>query len=62
MELIVTAYNWASNPTYSLLNRPHVGSPKDHINIMILQTMISGIPLILDLGTRTWDLYVYVVF
>ena len=35
--------------------------PKDHINIRILQTMISGIPLILGLGTRMSDPYVYVV-
>ena len=26
--------------------------PEDHMNIMILQTMISGIPLIVSLGTR----------
>ena len=35
--------------------------PKDYINIRILQTMISGIPLILGLGTRMSDPYVYVV-
>ena len=31
----------------------NVGTPKDHINIRrILQTVTSGIPLILGLGTR----------
>ena len=34
--------------------------PKDHINIRILRTMISGI--ILGLLTRMSDPYVYVVF
>ena len=29
-----------------------IRAPKDHINISILLTMISGIPLILGLGTR----------
>ena len=40
--------------------------PKDHINIRIPQTMVSGIPLIMGLimglGTRMLDAYVYVVF
>ena len=27
-------------------------APKDHINIRILQNVVSGIPLILALGTR----------
>ena len=36
--------------------------PKDHINIRILQSMICGFPLILGLGTRMSDPYVYVVF
>ena len=40
--------------------------PKDHMNIRILQTMIStmisGIPFIAGLGTRKQDPYVYVVF
>ena len=31
---------------------PEVGPPKDHINIRILPSLISGIPLILGLGTR----------
>ena len=35
--------------------------PNDHINIRILQTMISGIPLILGLGSRVSDPYVYIV-
>ena len=30
--------------------------PNDHINTRILQTMISGIPLIVGLGTRMQDL------
>ena len=29
--------------------------PKDHINIRILQTRVSGIPLILGLGTEMSD-------
>ena len=36
--------------------------PKDNINIRIPQTMISGIPLIVVLGTRMSDPYVYVGF
>ena len=36
-------------------------APKVHMNIRILQTLISGIPLILGLGTRMSDPYVYVV-
>ena len=38
-------------------NRP----PNDHINTRILQTMISGIPLVLDLGTRMRDPNVYTI-
>ena len=34
----------------------------DDINIRILQTMISGVPLMLGLGTRMSDPYAYVVF
>ena len=37
-------------------------APKDQTNIRILQTVISGIPLILGLGTKMSDPYVYVVF
>ena len=37
-------------------------APQDHINIRILQTMISAIPLILGLETKMSDPYVYVVF
>ena len=33
-----------------------------YVNIRILQSMVSGIPLILGLGTRMSDPYVYVVF
>ena len=32
--------------------------PKDHINIRLLETMISGIPLLASLGTRMSDPYV----
>ena len=34
---------------------------KDHINIRILQHIMSGIPLILGLGTRVPDPYAYIV-
>ena len=44
--------------SYALINR---GS-KDHMNIKILQTMFSGVPLVLDLRARMWEPYVYVVF
>ena len=37
-------------------------APKDHIKARILQTVISGIPLMLSLGTRMSDPYLYVVF
>ena len=33
-----------------------------HINTRILQTIVSGIPLVLGLGTRTQDPNVYVDF
>ena len=36
--------------------------PKDHISIRILQKMVSGMPLMLGLGARMSDPYVYVVF
>ena len=36
--------------------------PKDPINLRILQTAVSGIPPLFDLGTRMLDPYVYVVF
>ena len=36
--------------------------PTDHINLGILQTMSSGIPLMFGLGTRMSDPHVYVVF
>ena len=36
--------------------------PKDHINIRILHTRTSGIPLIAGHRTRMYDPYVYVVF
>ena len=38
-----------------------IRGPKDHINIRILQTMISGIPLMLGLGTRMSDAHVFAV-
>ena len=41
---------------------PGFRAPKDYINIRILRTMVSGIPLILGLGTRMSDPCVYVVF
>ena len=34
---------------------------KDHVNVRILQTMISGIPLMLSLPTKMSDPHVYVV-
>ena len=37
-------------------------APKDHINIRILLTTVSGIPLVLGLGTRMSKPYVYVDF
>ena len=40
---------------------PTTGAQKKHINIRILQTMISGIPLILGLGIGMSNPYVYVV-
>ena len=36
--------------------------PKDYINISVLQDMISGISLLLGLGTRMRDPCVYVAF
>ena len=36
--------------------------PKDHKKIRFLQTMISGIPVMLGLGTGMSDPYVYVVY
>ena len=36
--------------------------PKDHINTRSLQTMISGIPLMLGLGTGISNPHVYAVF
>ena len=36
--------------------------PKDHTNIRLPQTMISGIPLLLGIGLRMRYLCVYVVF
>ena len=39
----------------------YYGAPKDHVNTRILQHMISGTLLILDLGTSMLDPYVYVV-
>ena len=41
---------------------PAPGAPRDHINIRIPKTMVSGIILVLGLGTRMSDPYVYVVF
>ena len=32
------------------------------LNIKILQTMVSGFPLVMSLGTRVWDVYVSVIF
>ena len=34
------------------------GGPKDHINVRILQTMVSGIPLVEGPGTGMQDPYV----
>ena len=39
-----------------------ITGPKDHISIRMLQIMVSGILLVLGLGTRMSDPYVYVVF
>ena len=36
--------------------------PQDQIDTSILQIVTSGIPLILGLGTRMYDPYIYVVF
>ena len=38
-----------------------IRGPRDHINRRILQTMISGILLVLGLGTRMSDPSVYIV-
>ena len=45
-----------------MIHSAGVGSPEYHINIRILQTMISGITLLLGLGTRISDPYVYEAF
>ena len=42
--------------------RAQTRAPKDHLNIRILQTMISGFPLVLGRGIRMWDPCVCVVF
>ena len=42
------------SPDWGLVRAIHRG-PKDHTNIRIVQTMISGIPLMLGLGTRMSD-------
>ena len=55
------SHGHVENPVCAAIVAP-VRGPKDHINIRILQTMISGIPLILSLGTRMSDRYVYVAF
>ena len=47
------------SPKDSLLARAVNRGPKEHINMRILQTMISGIRRILGLGTRMSDPYVY---
>ena len=39
-----------------------IRAPKHKVNVRILQTMISGIPIILGLGTITSDPHVDVVF
>ena len=39
-----------------------LNGPRDHINIRILQITVSGIPLVLGLGTRRQDPCVYTVF
>ena len=41
---------------------PESRAPRDHIKMRILQSMVSGIPLILGLGTRVSDPCVSVVF
>ena len=45
-----------------LLCGSRLGPNLDQMNIKILQTMISGISLILGLGIGMSDPYVYVVF
>ena len=52
----------ASTPLFRAVAQSRARAPKDHINIRILQTMISGFPLKLGLGTRMSDPCVYVVF
>ena len=60
---------WALLEPHATLSREAGGllpgqynrAPKDHKNIRILPNMVSGIPLILVLGTRMYDPYVYVV-
>ena len=62
---------WQCGDTVRAERDPFVGiekqpcrhrDPRDHIHIRILQTMISGTPLILGLGARMSDPDVYVVF
>ena len=36
--------------------------PKEHLNTRLLQTIVSGIPLVLGLGARMWGPHVYVFF
>ena len=55
----VHGYDTAVEP--QVLNNK-IRGPEEHINIRILQTMISSIPLIFGLSTRMSDPYVYVVF
>ena len=43
----------ASGPCKVAVN----GGPKNHINIRLLQTVVSGIPVVLGLRTRMPDLF-----
>ena len=37
------------------------GAPKDLLSITVLQNVVSGIPLVLNLGTRMSDPYVNII-
>ena len=61
MAKLVLEAGLVSTPQASAVPKTKNRGPEDHIKIWILQSMISGIPLILSLGTRMADPCVYVV-
>ena len=62
MSNCVDGYRGSEQASGVMICATTTTGPKDHKNIKVPQTMISGIPPILGLGTRMSDPYVTLLY